>query len=238
MAPLSTVSARLVNSYLQSLIPQLFLMNKSSNSDLSSFKRQLNLSRDQLRYAVRQRRKKLTKAEQSQASRSWFCNAVTGVPRSVHRGRRVGAYLAFDGEIDLKLWIQAAWRRNQPIYLPVLHPLIRHKVWFVRFQSDSQLKRNRLGIWEPNPYLNQRVAPWTLSTLFIPLVAFDVDGNRMGMGGGFYDRLLADFQGRPRRPSTVGCAHHLQKVDRLPSKAWDQPLDLIISDQQIIDCGL
>ena len=68
-----------------------------------------------------------------------------------------------------------------------------------------------------------------------PLVAFDVSGNRVGMGGGFYDRTLAYLQHRRywRKPVLAGLAHEIQKVAQLDTQSWDIPLDYVITEKQI-----
>ena len=86
--------------------------------------------------------------------------------------------------------------------------------------------KNKFGIWEPK--LNvQNVLPLDeLDILFTPLVAFDKQGNRLGMGGGFYDRTLQNWQNASFIP--VGLAHQCQQVEQLPTEAWDVPLHRIL----------
>ena len=86
--------------------------------------------------------------------------------------------------------------------------------------------KNKFGILEPK--LNvQNVLPLDeLDILFTPLVAFDKQGNRLGMGGGFYDRTLQNWQNASFIP--VGLAHQCQQVELLPIEAWDVPLHRIL----------
>ena len=69
----------------------------------------------------------------------------------------------------------------------------------------------------------------------MPLVAFDTQGNRLGMGGGYYDRSLAFIKHRRQwhSPHLIGLAHELQKVDALSCASWDVPLNMIISEENI-----
>ena len=94
----------------------------------------------------------------------------------------------------------------------------------------AQLLTNQYGIREPDPRRQQGRPTWAIDVLLIPLVAFDAFGNRLGMGGGYYDRLLGDLARRPRRPKLVGVAYHFQQVESLPTEPWDQRLDCVISD--------
>lgn len=72
-----------------------------------------------------------------------------------------------------------------------------------------------------------------MDIILLPLTGFDARGNRLGMGGGFYDRTLA-FRQRAgqRRPLLVGIAHACQEVPLIPSASWDIPLDRIVTDRQ------
>ena len=87
------------------------------------------------------------------------------------------------------------------------------------------MKQNKYGIFEP--HLNvQNVLPLEqLDVIFTPLVAFDKQGNRLGMRGGFYDRTLQHWQ--QQRFIPVGLAHQCQQVDALPVESWDMPLERI-----------
>lgn len=188
--------------------------------------------RKRLRQQIRQQRRQLTDSEQKHAAQQWH--------RQAHRFsrltfcRRVAVYLAFDGEISLQPWIEQAWRRGQSIYLPVLHPLRRHQVWFVEFKSTTVLRPNRFGILEPDLRHSRAVPAWSLNAICLPLVAFDTYGNRIGMGGGFYDRLLDGLRRRQQSVTTIGCAHQLQQIDLLPTESWDQPIDYVLTDQTTI----
>ena len=118
-------------------------------------------------------------------------------------------------------------------YLPVLHPILHNRLWFVPFDRNTKLVRNIYKIEEPPIIKAPRRPPWALDLVLLPLVAFDADGNRMGMGGGYYDRTFS-FKSRRQSipgPKLIGLAHELQRVDRLPVENWDIPLAGIISDQ-------
>ena len=78
----------------------------------------------------------------------------------------------------------------------------------------------------------QQVKAWRLDLVLVPLVGFDPQGNRLGMGGGFYDRTFA-YRGRRKhtsRPCLIGLAHECQRVEHLPCAGWDIPLDGVITD--------
>ena len=97
---------------------------------------------------------------------------------------------------------------------------------FLRYQPDTKMIKNKFGI--PEPQLNvQNIMPIDeLDIVFTPLVAFDKQGNRLGMGGGFYDRTLQNWRQKSFLP--VGLAHRCQEVDNLPVESWDMPLFTVL----------
>ena len=95
---------------------------------------------------------------------------------------------------------------------------------------------NALGIAEPEH--TRRFDPrkvWSLDLMLLPLVAFDAAGNRLGMGGGFYDHTLAYLHQRRRwrKPTLLGAAFALQQVDHLEAGVWDVPLDGVATEHGV-----
>jgi 5-formyltetrahydrofolate cyclo-ligase len=130
--------------------------------------------------------------------------------------------------------LRLAHARHKRCYLPVLRPHPRRKLWFVEYRPGEPLARNAFGIPEPR-LRNRRIRlPWALDLLLVPLVAFDANCNRLGMGGGYYDRTLAYLAQRRRwrRPLLVGIAHECQRVDVVPTNPWDVPLDMVATEDR------
>jgi 5-formyltetrahydrofolate cyclo-ligase len=149
------------------------------------------------------------------------------------RARRIGAYVASDGEIDPLPLLDVARATGKRCYLPVLHPFAGPSLWFCEWRAGDPLVPNRYAIPEPDPKSRPPHPAWSLDLLLVPLVGFDARGNRLGMGGGFYDRTLAYLNHRTRwhRPRVLGLAHELQRVDALPTNAWDIPLDGVVTER-------
>lgn len=150
------------------------------------------------------------------------------------RSKRIALYLAADGEIDTHYLIYTAWRAHKKIYLPVLTPF-SSRLYFAPYTPGCKLKPNRFGIAEPDVHPKYWLKPQQLSLIFMPLVGFDPDGNRLGMGGGFYDRSLS-FHGHRKRyhhPYLIGLAHQLQCVDALPVQPHDVPMHMVATEQQL-----
>jgi 5-formyltetrahydrofolate cyclo-ligase len=147
--------------------------------------------------------------------------------------RRVGAYLANDGEID-PLPAMVEWsRRGQKCFLPKLFPGQRPRLRFARFSLESRMDLNQFGILEPCVSQRGCLDLSQLDWIFVPLVAFDSLGHRLGMGGGYYDASLTVLQSRThwRKPRVVGLAHEFQRIDHLAVDEWDVPLHGILTDE-------
>ncbi|MBN3194260.1 5-formyltetrahydrofolate cyclo-ligase [Pectobacterium versatile] len=184
-------------------------------------------SRQQIRQAVRQQRRLLTPEQQSRFAQQ-ASERVMAHPKII-RADSVAVFLSFDGELDTHPLIQQLWQREKRVYLPVLHPFRSGYLLFLRYTPDTELVRNRLKIMEPRLDVRQVLPLPQLDVLLTPLVAFDHQGQRLGMGGGFYDRTLQYRNYTSRGPYPIGLAHDCQQVDALPVESWDIPLPEIIT---------
>ncbi len=189
------------------------------------------LSRTELRKHLRRKRRSLSFEQQQQASEQLALNLLKHP--DLHRARHIGIYLANDGEIDPHLYIDLARRKGIHFYLPILHPIYPGKLVFSPYFDGIQLSANRFGIPEP-PFPRSRRRPaWALDAVLFPLVGFDENGGRLGMGGGFYDRTFAFSRIRPgMAPKLIGLAHDFQKVRELPIEPWDVPLHGVVTDKR------
>ena len=180
--------------------------------------------RNQLRQQIRKTRANLTALQQQQAEDSITQQALALI--EAQNAQHIALYVSFDGEISTEKLIKTLWAQDKHVYLPVLHPFNPNHLLFLRYLPDTPMLKNKFGILEPK--LNvQNVLPLDeLDILFTPLVAFDKQGNRLGMGGGFYDRTLQNWQNSSFIP--VGLAHQCQQVELLPTEAWDVPLHRIL----------
>lgn len=146
----------------------------------------------------------------------------------------IALYLANDGELDTFPLIQALWQLGKTVYLPILHPFTPGYLLFVRYDKDTLLYPNKFGIPEPLAECHRLLPVNQLDIVFTPLVAFDKCGNRLGMGGGFYDRTLSQLP-PDSRCQIIGLAHSCQQVEAVPTEAWDIPLKQIITPDQRFD---
>ena len=173
--------------------------------------------RNQLRQQIRKTRANLTALQQQQAEDSITQQALALIEE--RNAQHIALYISFDGEISTDKLIQILWAQGKQVYLPVLHPFNPNHLLFLRYLPDTPMLKNKFGIWEPKLNVQSVLPLEELDILFTPLVAFDKQGNRLGMGGGFYDRTLQHWQKSPFIP--VGLAHQCQQVEQLPTEVWD-----------------
>jgi 5-formyltetrahydrofolate cyclo-ligase len=193
------------------------------------------MTRTQLRQQLRQQRRDLSLQQQRQAAAN-LKRQLCRQPAFI-RADRIGFYLASDGEISPQPLIELALSMGKQCFLPVLHPVRHNRLWFARYRPDSRLVKNSYGIREPNIRLEPRVLANSLDLVLLPLVGFDPQGGRLGMGGGYYDRTFAfklnnAFSHR-QSPLLIGLAHELQKREKLELADWDIPLTAVATDQRV-----
>jgi 5-formyltetrahydrofolate cyclo-ligase len=185
-------------------------------------------TRTSIRQILRSKRKTLTTAFQTEAS-NLLKLRLSNHPR-VQSANTIALYLANDGELDPMPFINWCWQQEKQVYLPVLHPFCSGHLLFLLFEKNSFMVKNHYGINEPKLNITKVCPLAQLDVLFTPLVAFDRSGARLGMGGGFYDRTLANWQNNQLYP--IGIAHDCQQIDRVPIEYWDIPLPEIITPTQ------
>jgi 5-formyltetrahydrofolate cyclo-ligase len=201
----------------------------------SSISRRLTASmslptKPQLRSHLRHFRRALSVADQAKAGIA-LCRRIQLLPK-LQQSKRVALYMACDGEIDPRFLADQLLDVGIEIYIPWLKSEDT-ELLFGRYRRGAKLTDNCFGIPQPLPSAN-RITASELDILALPLVGFEPNGNRLGMGGGYYDRALAKLRGR--RPLLVGLAHQGQQCAYLPTDPWDKPLDWIATDAQLICC--
>ncbi len=185
--------------------------------------------RQHIRKEIRQKRRALTAHQQAHFAEQAAARMLGFAP--VVEAKSVAVFLSFDGELDTRPLIEGLWRAGKQVYLPVLHPFSPGNLLFLRYLPDSLLATNRLKILEPALDVRHVLPLDRLDVLITPLVAFDNTGQRLGMGGGFYDRTLQNWRARGFLP--VGYAHDCQQVENLPVQEWDIPLPAVVTPTKI-----
>jgi 5-formyltetrahydrofolate cyclo-ligase len=211
-------------------------------------------SRASLRKSLRKVRNSIS-AEQRAHSALQISKQLNSLP-CVATATSIAGYLVNDGEIDLSAFMQGAFMHDafmdeavieNPVAkntsdisstttfsLPVLHPVCKGHLLFLEYGPHTQLIKNKYNIDEPKLACTNVVPVSTIDIILMPLVGFDNRGNRLGMGGGYYDRTLAFTRFAQQKPILIGIAHDEQEVDTLPCESWDIPLDTIVTPKRIL----
>lgn len=191
-------------------------------------------SRDEIRRRLRAERAALDADEQARRS-AQIARHVIRSPL-FNRAGRIAVYIPCRGEVDPLPVAVAARARGKRVYLPVLDTTHPHRLWFLPWDARERLVPNRYGIPEPVVSRGRRISARHLDLVITPLVGFDRDGNRLGMGGGYYDTTFAFLGPRRhwRKPRLLGMAYDFQEVEPLSPEPWDVPLTAIATEAGIV----
>jgi 5-formyltetrahydrofolate cyclo-ligase len=188
-----------------------------------------DVTRDELRLRLREARRALI-PEVRRAAAIAAAEILSASPQ-YRDARRIAVYVAVDGELDPEPLVQKARAAGKQVYLPALPTTEAASMGFLPYLPGEPLKPNRFRI--PEPVGGEACAPADLDLVLAPLVAFDSAGNRVGMGGGFYDKTFAFLKRVQRtRPALIGYAYECQKLPELAPEAWDVPLQGVVTEQQ------
>ncbi|HEX5276551.1 MAG TPA: 5-formyltetrahydrofolate cyclo-ligase, partial [Fluviicoccus sp.] len=171
---------------------------------------QRNILRRQLRLA----RRSISQRQQASAARQLVGRLSLWPP--FRQAKRIAFYLPVNGEISPLPLIRRSMQQGKTCFLPVIRAFPAGRLRFVRYRPGQRLHRQRWNIREPRQ--GRGISAAALDMVMLPLTGFDGQGNRLGMGGGYYDRTLAGLSNRALR---VGLAHDCQRVDVVPACAWD-----------------
>ncbi len=196
----------------------------------------LLMNNNDIRKKIRQQRNSLTSEQRLQASISISENIVSS-PLFM-RAKHIAVYLSHDGEIDISSIFQTAWQRGKHCYLPVLRPHGK-KLSFAPYTPESIMRNNRYGIAEPVVSKRALLTPQQLNLVLAPLVAFDKNGNRIGMGGGYYDRSFAFLrrQQHYKQVKLCGTGFSFQQIEDIEKQDWDVPLCGAFTDEGFMKLG-
>jgi 5-formyltetrahydrofolate cyclo-ligase len=180
-----------------------------------------------LRRQALQARRSLSDDARKSASKI-ICQRVID-SREFYSSNSVGCYLPMYDEVDTREIIQRAWRANKRIFVPILRG--RTQMLFCEISPDTELEQSDFGIWAPTRGL--LIKPRHLDLVITPTVAFDRNGHRIGMGGGYFDRCFSHLRQRTRwiRPKLLGVAFHCQEVEKITPNAWDIRLYRVVTDR-------
>ena len=144
------------------------------------------------------------------------------------KSKSIFIYLSFGTEIDTKKIINRAFQDKKEVYIPKIYKKDK-SMKAIRLNSFEDLNKNSMGILEPiddSDYINKE----EIDLIIVPGVVFDLNGNRIGYGGGYYDRYLEDIK---KVSNKVALAYDLQIVDFIDPEAHDISVDYIITNTKV-----
>jgi 5-formyltetrahydrofolate cyclo-ligase len=189
------------------------------------------ITKSALRTSLKNQRRALSAAARIRAAEA--VARVVGATRWLAPGKRIGLYAATPQELPTAPLIELALRRGCEVFLPRIVSLRSRRMEFVPF--DTRGRRHSFGMHEPSG--SGHVSARFLDTIFVPSVALDRRGARLGHGAGFYDRALAFRHVRKhwRGPRLAGLAYSFQVVPHVPVLATDVFMDVLVTDKGIYE---
>jgi 5-formyltetrahydrofolate cyclo-ligase len=156
-----------------------------------------------------------------------ICDKAMNLP-FFKRAKLIACYLPSSDEVNCRRLIERAWLMKKRIFVPTVQK--NSKLCFAEFTANTETKSNKFGLQEPVG--SDVIDPRMLDIVFTPLVAFDEKCNRIGMGGGYYDRAFSFLANRKHmhKPKLVGLAFECQRVEQISASAWDIPLFQVITE--------
>ena len=182
-----------------------------------------------LRTRIKQKREQLSSENVDQLGGAIFRNLLDS--NILEDKSRIAIYYSVNNEVATMQIIKHLWTKDKELFLPIIKS---NQLVFGSYNSGDNLSNNKFDIPEPTTQREELITADVLDLVIVPLVAFDSDCNRLGMGGGYYDRALAfkKTSSKTSSPLLIGLAYELQKVNILEMNSWDIPMDGIISESK------
>lgn len=151
------------------------------------------------------------------------------------KSENISCYAAIPEEFDTDPLIQEIWRANKKCYLPVLEE--GRILNFALFNEGDTREKNQFSILEPNNTC-RKIPPENLDLVILPLIAFDLAGNRLGTGGGYFDSTFAYVNESTRKKQhLIGLGYTLQQAHEFKSDPWDIAVEGVFTEEGYIDCS-
>lgn len=180
-------------------------------------------TKEEIRQRIKKTRAALTRQrwmEDSEAAAA----ILTGLA-CFQNARHIYCYVDMGRELRTREIIKEAWRRDKQVWVPKVRG---SRIHFYELTDLAHLRPGTYGILEPE---EGREGSGEDGLAVVPGVAFDKALNRLGYGGGYYDRFLAGHPGLFR----VGLAFECQLVEKIPAEPFDQRADLLVTERRVLD---
>lgn len=187
----------------------------------------------QLRKSLRSIRRSMTPSEREEKSQQIARNIARYLP--FRRCKKLAVYLALPEEVDTSPIIELAKLLQKPIYLPVIDSKVwreQHMMFAPYLPDETPLRKNRFGINEPVVKPGSCIRGIDIEFVFVPVVGFNQRCDRIGMGGGYYDKAFG--KQRFQRSKLIGLAFEAQLADFEPA-LHDVPMQAVITEDRVIE---
>lgn len=183
-----------------------------------------------IRSAIQSQRRQLSPSDARDWSRSIQAQAL-GLAQ-YRAADAVALYSSIGNEVATREILNDSLQSGKSVYYPRIEP--DKALALIRVFSARDFKPGPLGILEPTGEVRLDASMLRRLVVFVPGIAFDAQGNRLGHGKGYYDRLLERLSAGA---TLVALAYELQVVEAVPSETWDQKVHVIVTERRIIDCA-
>jgi 5-formyltetrahydrofolate cyclo-ligase len=191
-------------------------------------------TKEKLRREMRDRLRAMSPTLHAEAALV-ICQQAANLPAFL-KSRRVALFAPLPSEPDIHPLIEEAWAQGKRVVLPLMikHGSKPELDWHEVTSWNDVVVPGPFGLREPDPLACPRVSLAELDCVFVPGVAFDHEGFRLGRGGGFYDSFLSLT---PPTLPCIGLMFSLQKVPLVPREPHDQALRSVITEDGVISCS-
>lgn len=166
--------------------------------------------------------------EQSKLHSEQICDKIL-LHGAFKQSQSVAFYYALGNEVDLSVITNNA--QNKSFYLPVIGN--NKSMMFQKLQAYAELKKNQYGILEP--LSGEIINAADIDLCLVPLVGFNRKGERLGMGGGYYDRYFQSNKAQKKPTILAGVAYDFQENATIQAASWDIPMDIIFTNKEVIE---
>lgn len=164
--------------------------------------------------------------------RNWSSNIMERLllEETIQKSKTIAITISRKTEVDTTPIIEALWKKGKRVVVPKCYPQ-DHTMEFYVINDFAQLETVYMDLKEPIPTKSTKVSSSEIDVMIVPGVVFDLEGYRIGYGGGYYDRYLEYYLGEK-----ISIAFELQLVDNVTKEPYDIPVNVIITENRRIDC--
>ncbi len=187
------------------------------------------MNKEEIRRKILKKRLSLSSEDIRDKSRQVFLSLAKTI--EYINSQNIMSYVATRSEVQTEELIKISIKMGKNIFVPIILPECHNLAPSKIFDFDNELEKGKKGILEPKREYYRLFPPEDIDLIIIPGVAFDLNGNRIGRGFGYYDNFL-----RKVCPSAkiIALAFEMQIVKKIPNDKNDIPVDKIVTEKRII----